>query len=165
MSQDPWSSVQHEAQFHTEFLLGQQHYKQGDLTTALGCFKAAYQSVDFMHAHARAYMSYLGITQVLLNDVSGLNLCRQAAQEELHAAEIFENLVRAELKLGHRKRACDALRRGLRVDKGHPGLRALRDAMGVRRGPCLSFLDRDNPLNRLLGKMTYPSRFKRAKGR
>jgi tetratricopeptide (TPR) repeat protein len=158
MIHDPWSTVQEEVHLHPDFIQGQRYYRQGDLKSALLCFKAAHQSTDIAHVYAHLYMSYLGVTQVLLNDVSGLNLCRRAAQEEGHRGEVFENLARAELKLGHRKQACDALRRGMRLDKGNAGLRALREDMGVRRHPCLSFLDRDNPLNRLLGKITYRTR-------
>ncbi len=156
--QYPWSTVHEEVQLHPDFVQGQRYFRQGDLKSALTCFKSAHQSTPTAHVYAHLYMSYLGLTEVLLNDVSGLNLCRRAAQEEAHNGEVFENLVRAELKLGHRKQACDALRRGQRLDKGSAGLRALRDEMGMRRSPCLSFLDRDNPLNRVLGRLTYRSR-------
>ncbi|MBI5462054.1 MAG: hypothetical protein HY941_07695 [Gammaproteobacteria bacterium] len=155
MNHDPWSTVQEEVQLHPDFIQGHRYYRQGDLKSALVCFKAAHQSTALAHVHAHLYMSYLGVTQVLLNDVSGLNLCRRAALEEDHRGEVFENLARAEIKLGHRKQACDALRRGMRLDKGYAGLRTLREEMGVRRNPFLSFLDRDNPLNRFLGRLTY----------
>jgi len=155
---DPWSTVQEEVHMHPDFVQGQRYFRQGDLQSALACFKSAQQSTAISHVYAHLYMSYLGLTQVLLKDVSGLNLCRRAAQEEGHRGEVFENLVRAELKLGHRKQACEALRRGMRLDKGNAGLRALREEMGMRRSPILTFLDRDNPLNRFLGKLTYRSR-------
>ncbi len=158
MNNDPWSTVQEEVLLHPDFIRGQGFYRHGDLKSALACFKSAYQSTALAHLYAHLYMSYLGVTQVMLGDVSGLNLCRRAAQEEGHRGEVFENLARAELKLGHRKQACDALRRGMRLDKGYAGLRALRTEMGVRRNPFLSFLDRDNPLNRFLGRLTYRSR-------
>jgi Tfp pilus assembly protein PilF len=155
ITHDPWSTIQEEVQLHPDYIQGQRYFRQGDLKSALTCFKSAFQATADTHIHAQLYMSFLGLTQVLLNDVSGLNLCRRAAQEESSRGEVFENLVRAELKLGHRKQACDALRRGMRIDKGCVGLRALRDEIVVRRNPCLSFLDRDNPLNRILGRLTY----------
>lgn len=158
---DPWSAVHSEVQLHPDFILGQRSFRQGDLKTALASFKSACQATSDMHVYAHLYMSYLGVTQVLLNDVSGLNLCRRAAAEETRRGEVFENLARAELKLGHRKQACDALRRGLKIDRANPALKALREEMGMRRRPVLGFLDRDNPLNRFLGKLTYrPARRK-----
>lgn len=161
---DPWSAVHAEVQLHPDFIQGQRSFRQGDLKTALACFKSACQSTADVDLHAHLYASYLGYTQVLLNDISGLNLCRRAAAEESRRGEVFENLVRAELKLGHRKQACEALRRGLRVDRTNPALKALRAEMGFRRSPVLGFLDRDNPLNRLLGKLTYRSARRKATG-
>jgi tetratricopeptide (TPR) repeat protein len=161
---DPWSAVHTEVQLHPDFLQGQRSFRQGDFATALACFKAAYQATADVHVYAHLYMSYLGLTQVLLNDVSGLNLCRRAAAEENRRGEVFENLARAELKLGHRRQACDALRRGLKVDRANPALKALREEMGMRRNPVLGFLDRDNPLNRFLGKITYRSARRKVSG-
>lgn len=159
---DPWSTVQSDIQLHPDFIEGQRLLRKGNLPGALVCFKAANQATIDHHALASLYMSYLGLTQVMLNDVSGLNLCRRAAQEETHRGDVFENLARAELRLGHRRQACDALRRGLKLDKTHTGLRDLRSEIGMRRPPTLAFLDRDNPLNRFLGKLTYKSRHKGA---
>lgn len=155
MKQDPSSTLQDEVQLHPDYVQGLRHFNRGNLILALASFKSAHQSTDIAHVYARLYMSFLGITQIRLNDVSGLNLCRQAAQEEMYRAEVFENLVRAELLFGHRRCACEAMRRGLRVNSGHAGLRALREEMGARRSPCFTFLDRDNPLNRIMGKLTY----------
>lgn len=155
MRNDPWSTVHTEVQLHPDFIHGQRCFRQGDLQTALAHFKSANQATADTHVYAHLYISYLGLTQVLLNDLSGLNLCRRAAAEESHRGEVFGNLIRAELKLGHRKQACDALRRGLKLDRANAALRALREEMGVRRDPMLGFLDRDHPLNRVLGKLTY----------
>lgn len=157
MNLDPWSTLHDELQLHPDYVQGQREFSRGNLSSALASFKSAHQATDIAHVYAHLYMSYLGITQIFLNDVSGLNLCRRAAQDEMHRAEVFENLVRAELKFGHRKCACEALRRGLRVNPGHAGLRALSQEMGTRRSPCFTFLDRDNPLNRFLGKLSYRS--------
>lgn len=155
---DPWSTVQDEIKLHADFVQGQRYFQQGDLAAALAGFKSAHQVTADHDVHSTLYMSFLGLVQVLLNDVSGLNLCRRAAREETHRGDVFENLARAELKLGHRKQAWDALRRGLKLDKGHAGLRALQIEMGARRHPALAFLDRDNLLNRLIGKFTYRPR-------
>lgn len=155
---DPWSTVQDEVQMHPDFVQGQRYFRDGDYQAALSCFKSASQLASDLHAYASLYMSYVGLTQVLLGDVSGLNLCRRAGQEETHRGDVFENLARAELRMGHRKQACEALRRGLKADRGHSGLRNLRTEMGMRGAPPLGFLKRDNPLNRMLGKIMYRGR-------
>lgn len=155
---DPWSAVHTEVELHPDFIEGQTSFRRGDWHAALRSFKSACQATAETHVHAPLYLSCLGLTQVLLNDISGLNLCRRAAAEENRRGEVFENLARAELKLGHRRQACDAVRRGLKIDHGHHALKALREEMGVRRPPVLGFLDRDNFLNRVLGKLTYRPR-------
>jgi len=103
----------------------------------------------------QCYKSWHGLALVYSGDVSGLNLCRYAAAKEAIDATVFQNLVLAELKFRHRKRACATLKRGLSIDPKHRGLLKLRRNMGARRQPCLMFLDRNNPLNKWLGKMTY----------
>ena len=152
---DPRSAVHSEVPLHPDFVAGQASFRRGDLRSALRHFTSACQATAETHVHAQLYLSCLGLTQVMLNDVAGLNLCRRAAAEETRRGQVFENLARAELQLGHRKQACDAVRRGLRLDRGNASLMALRQEMGVRRRPVLSFLDRDNLLNRVLGKLTH----------
>ena len=61
----------------------------------------------------------------------------------------------AELKLRHRKRACSAVKLGLKLDPRDTDLIGLRTRMGSRRKPCLQFLSRDNLLNKWLGRVTY----------
>ncbi|MFN2309442.1 MAG: hypothetical protein ABR553_06865 [Gammaproteobacteria bacterium] len=153
-----WAAEPSDIPLHPDFIAGQRYLKRGNLPAALSCFKAASQSTIVHHVYAPLYLSSLGLTQVLLMDVSGLNLCRRAAQEATRHGEVFENLARAELRLGHRRQACDALRRGLKLESTHAGLRELREEMGVRRPPILAFLDRDNPVNRFLGRLTYRPR-------
>lgn len=148
-----------------EYLQGRRYASLGDWDAALYCFKSATQAAPAGDAHANLYLSFLGLAEIQLNDLSGLNLCRRAAAAEQAHGAVFENLARAELRLGHRKQACAAIGRGLRVDDQHTGLRTLRLHMGVRRPPLLSFLPRDNPLNRILGKLTYRKTRRRQSGR
>ena len=152
---DPGSKVGSQVPLHPDFVEGQASFRRGDLKGALQCFRSAHLATAETHVHAQLYLSFLGLTQVLLNDAAGLNLCRRAAAQETRHGDVFENLARAELQLGHRRQAFHAVRCGLRMDRGNRALESLRREMGVRRRPMLGFLDRDNPLNRILGKLTY----------
>ncbi len=105
--------------------------------------------------HANLYRSYHGLSLIYCGDVSGLNLCRHAAGVENIKPGVFVNLVLAELRFRHRRRAWEALCRGFDVDPDNPQLRKLARKMGVRRRPCLPFLKRAHPLNKWLGKVTY----------
>ena len=104
---------------------------------------------------ANLYASYHGLALIRCGDVSGLNLCRHAAAREHARPEVFVNLVLAELRFRHRRRAWEALSRGFELQPDNPALHKLARKMGRRRRPVLPFLKREHPLNKWLGKVTY----------
>jgi len=135
--------------------LGLAFYRKRQWKAASRHFAEANRKCGHNDVNVHLYMSYYGLCLVRSGDISGLNLCRRAALMETIQVTVFLNLAMAELKLKHRKRACGALKIGLSIDRSHPGLRRLREKMGVRRAPCLPFLKRDNALNRWLGRYTW----------
>ncbi len=138
-----------------EYELGIAFFRKKQWRTATRHFSQAEHKCNRDDVHLQCYKSWHGVSLVYSGDVSGLNLCRHASTRENIDATVFQNLALAELKLRHRKRACEAVKRGLSIDPKHRGLLKLRKNMGARRQPCLIFLDRNNPLNKWLGKMTY----------
>lgn len=138
-----------------EYQMGLAFYQKKQWKTAARHFGQAEQRAGHDDVHMHLYMSYQGLCQVLSGDISGLNLCRYAASMETLQATVLQNLAIAELKLRHRKRACSAIRLGLRLDSKHAGLIKLRTRIGVRRKPYLQFLSRDNLLNKWLGRITH----------
>lgn len=149
------NDLERRRQAHDEYLIGLEFYHKRQWKPAARHFAMADKKAGCDDVFMHLYMSYQGLCQVLSGDVSGLNLCRHAASMETIQAQVFLNLAVAELKFKHRKRACTAIRLGLDIDTRHAGLIKLRSRMGVRRPPCLSFLPRDNPLNKWLGRVTY----------
>ncbi len=141
-----------------EFLEGDRCACTGDWQTARWYFERADQRAAVDDPHRNLYAAAHGLSMVHLGDFRGINLCRQAAAEEVFDARVFEQLARAELHLKHRRQACTAIQRGLRIDPGNMLLRTLRKRMGTRRQPVLTFLSRENPLNRMLGRITYRQR-------
>ena len=151
------SSIQltRERRARSEYDLGLALFKKKQFRSAMRHFSQAEHKCSRDDVHLQCYKSWHGLSLVYSGDISGLNLCRHAASNEHIDATVFQNLALAELKLRHRKRACAAVKRGLSVDPKHRGLLKLRRTMGTRRQPCLVFLDRNNPLNKWLGKITY----------
>jgi hypothetical protein len=147
-----------------EFLDGERQMRNGNWAGALAHFSAAVRNSARDDPMKNIYVSYEGLALVHANDRRGILLCRRAAADEIGHGDVFRNLARAELRLKNRKRACDAIQRGLSVDSGHAGLRALRQRMGVRRAPVIPFLSRDHILNRLIGQLTYRRDRARAAG-
>ena len=140
-----------------EYQLGRAFFDKKQWKTAARHFAQAERRSGREDVYQHLYRSCHGLSLVYCGDVSGLNLCRHAAGVETVNAEVFLNLALAELKFQHRKRACQAVSRGLSLDPRHKKLLRLRNKMGMRRQPCLPFLKRDNVLNKWLGKATYRS--------
>jgi tetratricopeptide (TPR) repeat protein len=143
-----------------EFLEGLREFQRHDYARARECFR----KLDIKHipdndSHITLYLSYYGLTLILLQESKGLNLCRRAAHFIGHLdlinaynPDIVYNLAVAEKNLGNRRRAIDAVRRGLSINDAHLGLIDLQREMGVRREPVFSSLPRDHFLNRMAGR-------------
>lgn len=116
----------------------------------------------FQRAHRRApsdprFMSWYGVTLVLVerNSNLGMVLCEQALRQGGADPDLLLNQARVHLALRQRERAVRAILRGLDLWPDDPRLQAARDAIGTRRAPVLGFLSRNNPLNRVLGRLRY----------
>ncbi len=83
----------------------------------------------------------------------GLQLCKKAVEKEFFNPDLFFNLGDIYLARGDKKNAHLAFSRGLALAPEHPKIRARIKEMGVRKGPVLSFLDRENFINRFLGAL------------
>ena len=67
-------------------------------------------------------------------------------------------LARTCLLANDRKRAVQAVRGGLKIDRNNPHLVALYKELGIRSHPVLRFLDRAHPINQLLGRLRHAIR-------
>lgn len=85
----------------------------------------------------------------------GQRLCEHAVKIQFYEPDNHLNLARVHLLAHNRKAAVESIGRGLKLDPHHGGLRGLRHEIGIRKRPVLRFLNRDNPLNRLLGRMRH----------
>lgn len=116
----------------------------------------------FERAHRRVprdptFMSWYGLTLVLVerNSNLGVSLVDQALRLAGPSPELLLNSARVHLALNQRERAVRAVARGLELWPEDPRLLVARDAMGTRSAPVLGFLSRNNPLNRLLGRLRH----------
>jgi tetratricopeptide (TPR) repeat protein len=130
-------------------------YRNSDYEGALVIFCEIVAAADRQDVFHNKYRSYEGLTRVCLGEKHAVELCREVAGPDIDDVEVFYNLALAEYKLNNRRRALQALQRGLSIDAGNPELRRLHALMGSRRQPLISFLGRDNPVNKWLGKLTY----------
>lgn len=108
------------------------------------------------------YRSYYGLCLALRDGKvrDGLLLCRAAAKEEFFNPEMWLNLGRVQLAARNRRHAHKSFRRGYRLAPENEELRRELERMGVRRRPAFPFLDRSNPLNVWMGKLSSRSRLR-----
>lgn len=130
---------------------------------------AAFRARNLSEAHAafeRAHrrdprdpraMSWYGVTLVLVerNSNLGVLLCDQSLRAVGADPELLLNQARVHLALNQRVRAVRAVTRGLELWPEDERLLAARDALGVRGAPIVPFLSRNNPLNRVLGRIRH----------
>jgi hypothetical protein len=97
------------------------------------------------------------VTLVLVerNITLGISLCDQALRVSPTEPEYLLNSARVHLAMHQRQRAARAITRGLEAWPDHPELQAAQLALGTRRVPVIPFLSRDNPVNRMLGRMRH----------
>ena len=102
---------------------------------------------------AGLFLSYLGCAVARTQDrtAEGLALCEQAVKVEFYQPENWANLAEVLLLSGRRGEAMNAVEQGIDIDSRFGRLREIHRRLGERRRPVVRFLDRSNPLNRLLG--------------
>ncbi len=138
-----------------DFREGMQFLEDQQFDLALEAFARADINTPRDDVYKNKYRSYHGMMLLKTGHLNGMDLCRQAASGECRDGDVYFNLAQAELKRGNRRAAIVALNQGLQVDTSHPNLNRMRHKIGFRRDCVLSFLDRDNVINKFLGKLTY----------
>lgn len=122
---------------------------RGNTIAALGCLERALAIWDDPHWHSR--LGYC-IAKERGHHTRGLELCQAAI-----ALEPDNPLHQLYLGKLHRLssknlEALQAFRLGMTLG-GHPGIEQELAAIGTRKPPPLRFLNRNNPLNKYLGKL------------
>ena len=143
------------SQYQRRFFDALKLYRNSDYEGALVIFCEIVAAAGQQDVNLNKYRSYEGLTRVCLGEKHAVELCREVAGADISDVDVHYNLALAEYKLNNRRRALQAMQRGLAIDSGNPELRRLRSLMGSRRQPVISFLDRENAVNKWLGKLTY----------
>lgn len=107
-----------------------------------------------LSSHGYSYLGY-GLAHRKRQLREGLRLCEHAVKLEFYQPDNLLNLARTLVLAGDRRRAMEAVRRGLAIDGDHAELRALAEELGERRPPVLGFLPRGHFLNVLLGRIRH----------
>ena len=150
---DPWKTGGR-VRLSEDFVDGLRHFRNDDWEPALQLFRAADENAGIDDVYQNRYTSFHGLARVLMGDKNGVKLCRKAAVGEQNDVEVCYNLALAEHRLGYRESAYTALRRGLRIDQSHPGLKQLEQEFTLRvKRKTVPGLHRDGIINRTIGKL------------
>ncbi len=106
-------------------------------------------------------LSYYGCLTAIVERKAahGAKICKNAIEivkksrllgEFIHPV-FYLNLGRCYYAGGQRKRAIDAFEQGLRMDPQDPNILQELRRIGLRKKPPISFLPRNNPLNKYIG--------------
>lgn len=131
-------------------------YNKHDFGTSVPYFLHAMRNIPKRDYHENEYLSAYGLCLIRLgNRDEGFNKCLIAAEAELKNPEVFALLARAAITMSKRRIAIKAISQGLTVEPQYAKLINLRNELGTRREPFISFLSRDNMLNIFFGKLGY----------
>ncbi|MFQ5736149.1 MAG: tetratricopeptide repeat protein [Thermodesulfobacteriota bacterium] len=124
--------------------------RNGRHEEALGIFE---QDLCFtQHPTAMSYYAVC-LASVEGNYDKAISLCLMAAEKEFYNPEIYLNLGRVFILNGQKSVAVRAFRKGLKYDNSNMRLLGEMKNLGVRRKPVLTFLPRQNIVNRYLGRL------------
>ncbi len=101
--------------------------------------------------------SYYGICLAMARKQTreGLTICKKAAEAEMFSSDVFLNLGKMYLAKNAKGKAYNALVKGLALNEGDILIERELSRIGKRRPPLVGFLDRDNFLNRILGRIRH----------
>lgn len=136
------------------FAKGMSALESKDYDSAVRDFGTALNSIDKRDDQYNRVASYLGLARVLINDDSGLLMCRDAASNEKTNGDVFLNAACAEWRSNQRKRAIDVVYKGLKIDPKHSKLKQVLIMLDTRKRNAITFLDRNHIINRLLGRFS-----------
>ena len=103
------------------------------------------------------YMSYLGVVLARSEKKWGEaeKLCDSAVRLKRNQAQLYLNLAEVYATAGRRDEAVEALQAGLKYARRDIRLSIAMNKLTKRRAPVLSFLKRQHPINKGLGKLRH----------
>lgn len=103
------------------------------------------------------YLSFLGLSIARAERKwdQACELCEIAVQLKRHEAQFHLNLAEVYQLAGRGSKAIDTLDAALQIFGDDQRLKRARSRVEKRRSPVLSFLNRDNVLNKKLGKLRH----------
>ena len=143
--------------------------RKEDYLAAMNLLMDAYNEGQFSKAGAKSAeaLSYYGLCIALVQKKYKLAIefCLKAFEMNFYWPDHYVNLARVYLTASMRKKALETADKGLSMFPEDKGLRKVRREMGVRARPAVPFLERDNPINKALGRSRHAAKVSSAQKR
>ena len=130
-----------------DFDRAQQELDRNNVLTALACLERALSIWNDPLWHSRLGFC---IAKERGQLTRAFELCHTSIEHDPDNPLHYLYLGKIYLVAGNTYDALKALRQGM-TQGGHPEIERVLDSIGTRKFPVLSFLSRDNPLNKYLG--------------
>jgi tetratricopeptide (TPR) repeat protein len=136
-----------------DFKAGVEMLKNGYARSALEPLRRAFESEQ----RNPYYLSFLGLSIARAERKwdRASELCEIAVQIKRREVQFHLNLVEVYQMAGRRTKAMETLDAALELFSNDQRLKRARSRIEKRRAPVLSFLNRDNVLNKHLGKLRH----------
>ncbi len=136
-----------------EFRSGLAFLRGGDARRALPHLRSA---LDREPGNA-FYISYVGVAVAAAEQkwAEAEKLCHSAMRMNRRQAQLYLNLAEVYVAADRKQDAADILARGLHYAPHDRRLKMALDRLAMRRSPVLTFLPRQHPINRNLGKLRH----------
>jgi tetratricopeptide (TPR) repeat protein len=140
---------------------GTEAAKRGDYQKAIENLSHVY-STGFVEGTVDALSFYaLSLSMSAGRHKEAIDLCQQAIRVQFLNPYHYVNLARIYHASGNPKRAIKTLQQGLAALPNNRLIVSYWKEIGLRAAPPISFLSRENPLNKILGKARHASKKKK----
>jgi tetratricopeptide (TPR) repeat protein len=131
------------------FELGLNAFKRGNFLEALKFFERSIKT----DPDNPVCQSYIGVCIAYERGavVQGIKMCEQALKKEPQITDSYCNLGKVYLRSGNNFKAIEVFREGLRIDRENREIIQELQALGLRKKLIVSFLSRNNVVNKYLG--------------
>ena len=139
--------------------MGLRYFEIGDYTGAHRYFRQIKDqwpdiTLNALVAKAITYYAFCA-SRLHRRHEEALQLCREIERAWPKLPELYLNQGRIYCFMEDKQNAVRAFQLGQQLFPHHPSLQAELATLGIRRKPIISFLARGNPLNVLLGRLSY----------
>lgn len=136
--------------------------RNGDYLAAMNLLMDAYNGGQFSMKGPRSAeaLSYYGLCIGLVQRKYKLAIefCQKAIEMNFYWPDHYTNLAKVYVAASMKRKAVETLDKGLSMFPEDKPLRKARLELGVRSRSSVPFLERDNPINKVLGRTRHSAK-------